>query len=166
MDCHQQMNSLHKLGFPDAKFLDHQPYWGGGGMQHTDTGRHKLQTSTRERGAQATQKGGETMGRRGCCYSPASSGSRAAKQVTQAARLRLVTGMVKPPLPCGGVAPSAALTFEDALVEEGKEEPKYWTYARVMAQSFCVGRSIVAYRSLPLMQSDRRPAGWYEWGHP
>ncbi len=24
----QQMNSLYKCGFPDAKFLDHQPYWG------------------------------------------------------------------------------------------------------------------------------------------
>ncbi len=51
-------------------------------------------------------------------------------------------------------------------MEEGKDEPKYWTYARVMAQSFCAGHSIVAYRTLPLMRPDRRPAGWDEWGRP
>ncbi len=60
----------------------------------------------------------------------------------------------------------AALTFEDALVEEGKEEPRYSTYARVMVQSFCAGRSIVAYHTLPLMRPGRRPKGWDEWGHP
>ncbi len=50
--------------------------------------------------------------------------------------------MIKPPLPYGGVTLSVALTFEDALVEEGEEEPGYWTYARVMAESLGAGRSI------------------------
>ena len=160
----QQMNSLHKRGFPDAKFLDHQPYWGEcktrtrGGTSY----KHQRKKEVRRQRKEEERLREEEV----ACYSPTSSGSRAAEQITQAARLRLVTGMVKPPLPCGGVAPSAALTFEDALVEEGKEEPKYWMYARVMAQSFCVGRSIVAYCALPLMRSDRRPAGWDEWGRP
>ncbi len=162
--AHQQMNSLHKCGFPDAKFLNHQPYWGEckprtwGGTSY----KHQREKEVRRQCKEAERRREEEV----ACYSPASSSSRAAEQITQAARLRLVTGMVKPPLPCGGVALSAALTYEDALVEEGKEEPKYWMYARVMAQSFCVGRSIVAYRTLPLMRSDRQPVGWDEWGRP
>ena len=59
--------------------------------------------------------------------------------------------MVTHPLPCEAVALSAALTYEDALVEEGKEEPGYWTFARVMTESLHSGRSIVTYRTLPLM---------------
>ncbi len=35
-----------------------------------------------------------------------------------------------------------------------------------MEESFSGGRSIVAYRTLPLMRSDRRPAGWDKWGRP
>lgn len=62
------------------------------------------------------------------CSIPASSSSCTSKKITQGEKLRLATGMVKPPLPCGGVALSAALTFEDALLEEGKEEPGYWTF--------------------------------------
>ncbi len=152
----QQMNLLYKRGFPDAKFLDHQPYWGEcktrtrGGTSYKHQHEKEVCQQRKEEERQREEEA--------ACYSPASSSSRAAEQVTQAARLWLVAGMVKPPLPCGGVAPSAALTFEDALVEEGKEEPKYWTYARVMAQSFCAGRSIVAYRTLPLMRPDRRLA--------
>ncbi len=78
--------------------------------------------------------------------------------------MRLVIGMVKPPLPCGGVALSAALTFEDALVEEGKEEPVYWTQARVMAESLRAGRSIVAYRTLPLIRAGRQITGLRQMG--
>ncbi len=74
--------------------------------------------------------------------------------------------MVRPAWPCGGVALSAVLTYEDALVDGGKELPEYWTYNRVMEESFSAGRSIVAYRTLSLMRSDRRPAGWDKWGRP
>ncbi len=35
-----------------------------------------------------------------------------------------------------------------------------------MEESFSGGRSIVAYRTLPLMRSDRRLAGWDKWGRP
>ncbi len=101
-----------------------------------------------------------------CLFQPASSSSYATKDVTQRERLRLVVGMVKPSLPCGGVALSAALTFEDALVEEGREEPGYWTYARVIAESLRAGRSIFAYHTLPLMRCGRRPEGWDKWGCP
>ncbi len=100
------------------------------------------------------------------CSSSASFSSHAAEEITQAERLRLVAGMVRPAWPCGGVALLAALTYEDALVEGGKERPEYWTYARVMKESFCAGRSMVAYRTLPLMWPDRRPAGWDKWGRP
>ncbi len=65
-----------------------------------------------------------------------------------------------------GVALSAALTYEYALVDGGVERPEYWTYKRVMEESFSVGRSIVAYHTLPLMRSDRRPAGWDKSGRP
>ncbi len=63
-----------------------------------------------------------------------------------------------------GVALSAALTYEDALVDGGTELPENWTYKRVMEESFSGGHSIMAYRTLPLMRSDRRPAGWDKWG--
>ncbi len=89
-----------------------------------------------------------------------------AEETTQAERLRLVAGMVRPAWPCGGVALSSALTYEDAQVDGGKEKPEYWAHNRVMEESFSGGRSIVAYRSLPLMRSDRRPAGWDKWGRP
>ena len=51
-------------------------------------------------------------------------------------------------------------------MDEGKERPEYWTYARVMEESFSRGRLMVAYHTLPLMRSDRRPAGWDKWGRP
>ncbi len=100
------------------------------------------------------------------CYSPASYSSRTAVKTTPAERLRLVAGMVRPALPCGGVALSAALTYEDALVDGGPGRPEYWTYKRVMEKSFSGGQLIVAYHTLPLMRSDRRPAGWDKWGRP
>ncbi len=100
------------------------------------------------------------------CYSPASSSSRTADETTLAEKLRLVAGMVRPALPCGGVALSAALTYEDALVDGGAKRIEYWTYKRVMEKSFSGGRSIVAYHTLPFMRADRWPAGWDKWGRP
>ncbi len=75
-----------------------------------------------------------------------------------------MAGMVRSAWPCGGVALSAVLTYEDALMDGEMELPEYWTYKRVMEESFSGGRSIMAYRTLPLMWSDRRPAGWDKWG--
>ncbi len=77
-----------------------------------------------------------------------------------------MAGMVRPVLPCGGVALSAALTYEDALVDGGVKRIEYWTYKRVMEKSFSGGRSIVAYHTLPFMRVDRRPLGWDKWGRP
>ncbi len=95
------------------------------------------------------------------CYSPASSSSRTADETTLAERLRLVAGMVRPALPCGrGVALSAALTYEDALVDGGAKRIEYWTYKRRMGESFRGGRLIVAYHTLPLMRADRQLVGW------
>ncbi len=99
-------------------------------------------------------------------YSPASSSSRTADETTPAERLRLVVGMVRPVLPCGGVALSATLTYEDALVDGGAKRIEHWTYKRVMEKSFSGGRSIVAYHTLPFMRADRRPVGWDKWGRP
>ncbi len=67
--------------------------------------------------------------------------------------------MVRPAWSCGGVALSATLTYEVALVDGGEQKPEYWTHNRVMEESFSGGRLIMAYRILPLMRSDRRPAG-------
>ncbi len=100
------------------------------------------------------------------CYIPASSSSRTAHETTPAERLRLVAGMVRPALPCGGVPLSAALTYEDAIANGKADRVVYWTYQRVMERSFSGGRSIVAHHTLPLMRSDRRPAGWDRWGRP
>ncbi len=59
------------------------------------------------------------------CYSPASSSSRAAEEeTTQAERLRLVAGMVRPAWPFRGISLPAALTYEDALVDGGTELPE------------------------------------------
>ncbi len=116
---HQQMDSLYRNGFPDNSFLDHQPYWGEyknrpwGGTNH----KHQREKEVRR------QRAGDGKYREkevSACYSPASSISRTADETTPAERLRLVAGMVRPALPCGGVvALSAALTYEDALVDGG-----------------------------------------------
>ena len=74
--------------------------------------------------------------------------------------------MVRPAWACGVVALSAALTYEDSLVNGGTELPECWTYKCVMEESFSGGRSIVAYGTLPLMRSDRQPMGWDKWGRP
>ena len=66
----------------------------------------------------------------------------------------------------GGVALSAVLTYEDTLVDGGAKRIKYWTYKRVMEESFSGGRSIVAYHTLPFIRADRRPAGWDKWRRP
>ncbi len=66
----------------------------------------------------------------------------------------------------GGVALSAALTYEEALVDGGAKRTEYWTYQRVMEKSFSGRRSIVAYHTLPFMRAGRRPAGWDKWGRP
>ncbi len=100
------------------------------------------------------------------CYSPASSSSRTADETTLAERLRLVAGMVRPALPCGGVPLSAALTYEDAIADGKADRVTYWTYQRVMEKSFSRGRLIVAHHTLPFMHLDRRPAGWDRWGQP
>ncbi len=154
----QQMDSLYKSGFPYDKFLDHQPYWGEyknrkrGGTSY----KHQREKEVRQQRWEEEQQREEDVT---ACYSPASSSSRAAETNTQAEKWRLVTGMVRPTLPCGRVALSAALTYEHALVDGGTEHPDYWAYKRVMEESFKGGRSVVAYHKLPLMRSDRRPAG-------
>ncbi len=162
--AHQQMNSLYKRGFPYAKFLDHQPYWGDcktrarGGT----SSKHQREKEVRQQRKEEGKRREEEV----ACYSPPSSSSRTAEETTQAERLRPVTGMVRPAWPCEGIALLAALTYEDALVDGGKERPEYWTYARVMEESFSGRHSIVAYHTLPLMRSDRRPTGWDKWGRP
>ncbi len=157
------MNSLHRRGFPDAKFLDHQPYWGDyknrtrGGTGY----KHQREKEVRRQRKEEERRREEEVT---ACYSPASSSSQTAEETTQAERLRQVAGMVRPAWPCGGVALLAALTYENALVDGGKELPKYWTYNRMTEESFSKGRLIVAYRTLRLMRSDRRPAAWDKWG--
>ncbi len=67
----QQMASLYRRGFPDARFLDHQPYWGeyknrtrGEGV---GGGGHEPKVSMRERGATATSRRGKASGGRSRC---------------------------------------------------------------------------------------------------
>ncbi len=74
--------------------------------------------------------------------------------------------MVRPALPCGRVPLSAALSYEDTLVDGRADRVIYWTCQRVMEKSFSGGHSIVAYHTLPLMRADRWPAGWDRWGRP
>ncbi len=81
----QQMNTLQKRGFPDAKFLDDQPYWeerrprARGGT----SAKHQREKEVRRQRAEERRQEEEVA-----CYSPASSGSHAAERITQAARLR------------------------------------------------------------------------------
>ncbi len=129
-----------------TEFLDDQPFWegrvpwprGGPSLKHQ-----------REKEAQKRREE-ETA-----CSSPVSSSSCVFKRDVQVKRLRLAIGTVRPLLPCGGVALSASLAFEDALVEEGTKKPEYWMIAWVMAESLHVGWSVVAYRTLPLMRPGR-----------
>ena len=81
----QRMNSLCRDGFPDDSFKDHPPYWGEYKNRTRGGTNYKHQREKEVR----LQKAGE--------------------------RLRLMTGMVRPALPCGGVPLSAALTYEDAI---------------------------------------------------
>ncbi len=74
--------------------------------------------------------------------------------------------MVRHALPCGGVALSAAPTYEDALVDGGAKRIEYWMYKWVMEEFLSGGRLIVAYHTLPFMRADRWLAGWDKWGRP
>ena len=131
------MNALHKRGFPDAKFLDDQTYWEERRQrpQGGTSAKHQHEKEVRRQQEEKRRREEEAL---------ASSSSRAAEKITQEEKLRLAVGMVKSPLICEGVALSAALTFEDALVEEGKDEPVYWTHARLMAKSLRGGYLLVA----------------------
>ncbi len=112
----RQMNTLYERGFPDMKFLDDKPFWEGRVPRPQGGASLKQQ---REKEARKRRE------EEAACSSPVSSSSCASKKVTQVERLRLALETVRPPLVYGGVALSAALAFEDALVEEGRKAPEY-----------------------------------------
>ncbi len=58
----QQMNSLYKCGFPDAKCLDHQPYRGKGGTSH----KHQCEKEVRRQRKEEEKRREEEI----ACYSP------------------------------------------------------------------------------------------------
>ena len=130
----QKMDSLYGRGFPEAKFVDNKPFWEGrlpwprGGTNPKHQREKEVQRRREEEAA---------------CSSPVSSSSCTSKQATQAERLRLILGTVRPPLVCGGVALSAALTYKDTYVKEEEKAPECWSFARVMIESRWSGQSIV-----------------------
>ncbi len=63
------------------------------------------------------------------------------------------------------VALSAALTYEDTHVgRRDKKGLECWSLARLMNACRQMGKSMVDYATLPIMQTGRRPTGWDAWG--
>ncbi len=161
----QQTNSLYQNGFPDEDFLDHQPYWGEY-KNRTRGGTNPKHQREKELRRQRAEAGESREKEVSACYSPPVPVPGLPTRRPPLEKLRLVTGMVRPAMPCGGVALSAALTYEDAVAEGRGQQTEYWTYQRVMEKSFSGGRSIIKYHTLPFMRADRLPAGWDKWGRP